>query len=201
MAEIMDVSDDSKKRKTTDEDKDSPDAVLDAFHRAASEADGDAYCAAMSDSFVFLGTDPTERRAARSGVGWRLPAHTAAASAPSHGASSAFVGCGPSGGSGAGPFGATPPSGPARSNMSRMGPGGMRARPEQRRWHLGVVFCVFCFVCCDCCCVVCVCFVCVVTAVFACDTTERPHRDRLARVMGPLDARRGDRICALIDAH
>ena len=48
MAEIMDVSDDSKKRKTTDEDKDSPDAVLDAFHRAASEADGDAYCAAMS---------------------------------------------------------------------------------------------------------------------------------------------------------
>jgi len=35
--------------------------VLDALHRAASEADFDAYFALYADEFVFLGTDATER--------------------------------------------------------------------------------------------------------------------------------------------
>lgn len=36
-------------------------ATLDAFHRAASEADFDAYMGAFTDDGVFLGTDATER--------------------------------------------------------------------------------------------------------------------------------------------
>lgn len=37
------------------------DRVLDAFHEAAAVGDGDAYAALLSTSFVFLGTDATER--------------------------------------------------------------------------------------------------------------------------------------------
>ena len=36
-------------------------AVLDAFHTAAATADEDAYFATMTDDFVFVGTDATER--------------------------------------------------------------------------------------------------------------------------------------------
>lgn len=34
--------------------------TLDAFHRAASQADGDAYFALMSDDAIFVGTDTSE---------------------------------------------------------------------------------------------------------------------------------------------
>lgn len=40
-------------------------AVLDAFHRAAAEADGSAYFSSFAPGAVFLGTDPTER--------WTIP--------------------------------------------------------------------------------------------------------------------------------
>lgn len=40
-------------------------AVLDAFHRAAAEADGETYFASFAPGAVFLGTDPTER--------WTIP--------------------------------------------------------------------------------------------------------------------------------
>ncbi len=36
-------------------------AVLDGFHRAAASADAGAYFGVMSDDFVFVGTDATER--------------------------------------------------------------------------------------------------------------------------------------------
>lgn len=38
-----------------------PDEALDAFHRAASEADLQAYFSLMTEDVVFLGTDGTER--------------------------------------------------------------------------------------------------------------------------------------------
>ena len=37
------------------------DTVLDTFHRAASEADGELYFSLFSDNAVFIGTDITER--------------------------------------------------------------------------------------------------------------------------------------------
>lgn len=40
---------------------DAVEAVLDDFHRAASEADGDAYFGLFAAEGVFLGTDATER--------------------------------------------------------------------------------------------------------------------------------------------
>jgi len=39
----------------------SPDATLDAWHKAAANADEKAYFGAMAPEFVFLGTDATER--------------------------------------------------------------------------------------------------------------------------------------------
>jgi hypothetical protein len=36
-------------------------ATLDAFHQAAATADEEAYFGAMTDDFVFIGTDATER--------------------------------------------------------------------------------------------------------------------------------------------
>lgn len=46
---------------TTTRTSPSPEAVLDAWHRAAATADESAYFGAMAPEFVFLGTDATER--------------------------------------------------------------------------------------------------------------------------------------------
>ena len=46
---------------TPDEAEAAVGAVLDTFHRAAAEADGDLYFGLFTDDAVFLGTDVTER--------------------------------------------------------------------------------------------------------------------------------------------
>ena len=51
------------------QDSSAVEAVLDTFHQAASEANGDLYFAQMSDDAVFIGTDATER--------WSKPAFEA----------------------------------------------------------------------------------------------------------------------------
>jgi ketosteroid isomerase-like protein len=54
---------------TTTDDTAGVNRTLDAWHRAAAEANESAYFAAMSPDFVFLGTDATER--------WDLPSFRA----------------------------------------------------------------------------------------------------------------------------
>lgn len=48
-------------------------AVLDAFHDAASEADGDRYFALFAEDGVFLGTDATERWTVEQFKAYALP--------------------------------------------------------------------------------------------------------------------------------
>jgi uncharacterized protein (TIGR02246 family) len=48
-------------------------AILDAFHAAASEADGDRYFALFAEDGVFLGTDATERWTVEQFKAYALP--------------------------------------------------------------------------------------------------------------------------------